>query len=168
MMQNQETNKDELSSPGEGRFAELRESVASIADDLKQLAEGRARAAKEHTEEGVQNLRKAIHRQPALAMGIALLVGAGLALVTVPSGGRRSPYRSGAWMPSIPSISRADLYDFADAIQHKAVQAANSVPITSSLERLADAISKIEPTALGSAFGKIGDLIQKIRTSDED
>ena len=168
MMQNQETNKDALSSPGEGIFAELRESVASIADELKQLAEGRARAAKEYGEEGVQNLRKAIHRQPALAMGIALVAGAALALVAVPSGGRRSSYRSGGWMPSIPSISRADLYEFADAIQRKAVQATHSVPVTSSLERLADAVSKLEPSALSSAFGKLSDLIQKTRTSVRD
>ena len=68
----------------------------------------------------------------------------------------------------MPSISRADLYEFADAIQRKTVQAANSAPFTSSLERLADAISKVEPSALSSAFGKISDLIQKARTRVKD
>ncbi len=168
MMQNQETNKDALSSPEEGTFAELRESVASIADDLKQVVEGRARAAKEQAEESAQDLRKAIRRQPAVAMGVALLAGATLALVAVPSGGRRSSSRWAAWMPSMPSISRADLYEFADAIQRKTVQAANSAPFTSSLERLADAISKVEPSALSSAFGKISDSIQKARTRVKD
>ncbi len=166
MMRGQETKNDALSSSGEASFADLRESIASIADDLKQVVETRGLAAKEQAEQGVHSLREAIRRQPALAMGIALLIGAAVALIGVPRGGQRSQFRS-SWLPSIPSVSRADLYDLADAIQRKTVHAVNSVPLASSLERVADALSKVEPSALSSAFEKIGSWFQQMRTANK-
>ncbi len=166
MMRGQETNKGALFSSGEAPFADLRESIVSIADDLKQVAEARGRGAKEQAEDGVQSLREAIRRQPALAMAIALLTGAAIALIGVPSGGQRPQSRS-SWLPSMPSVSRADLYDLADAIQRKTVHAVNSVPLASSLERIADALSKVEPSALSSAFEKIGSWFQQMRTASK-
>ena len=74
-------------SSGNGAFVELRDSIASIAGDLKDVAEVRARAAKEYAGEGVESLRSAIRRQPAVAMGLALLAGAALAIIAVPSFG---------------------------------------------------------------------------------
>lgn len=163
-MRGQETNNDALSS-SEASFADLRETVASIADDLKQVVEVRGRAAKEQAEEGVQSLREAIRRQPALAIAVALLAGAALALIAAPSTARRSQSRWASLIPSMPSVTRADLYDFAEAIQRKTVQAASSIPLASSLERVADALSKVEPSALSSAFEKFGSWFQQMRTA---
>ena len=72
-------------------------------------------------------------------------------------------------MPSMPSVTRADLYDFAHNMQNSALRAANSVPLTSSLERLVDAVSKVEPGAsLTSAIEKASGWIQKMLTAAKD
>jgi len=150
-------------SSGNGAFVELRDSIASIASDLKEVAEARGRAAKEHADEGLETLRTVIRRQPAVTMGLALLAGAAIAVFAVPSLRRRTSTRWDAWMPP---ISRSDLYDFADQIQRGAMRAANSVPVTSWLERLADAISRIEPsTSLNSTIEKIGSWFDGMRAS---
>ena len=150
-------------SSGNGAFVELRDSIASIAGDLKDVAEARGRAAKEHAGEGVETLRNAIRRQPAVAMSLALLVGAALAMIAAPSFGRQIPARWAGW---VPSISRADLYDVAEQVQRGAMRAASSVPVASWLERLADVVSRIEPsTSLNSAIEKIGSWFEKLRGS---
>jgi ElaB/YqjD/DUF883 family membrane-anchored ribosome-binding protein len=158
------------SSSDEWTLEEMRERVASIADDLKKVVEARTEAAKEQAQDGVRALRKGIRRQPALAMGIATAAGAVLALIAVPRFGRRTPVsRWDAWMPSMPSmpaITRADLYDFAHTMQNSASRAVNSVPLTSSLERLVDAVSKVEPNAsLTSAIEKASTWFQKMRAA---
>jgi ElaB/YqjD/DUF883 family membrane-anchored ribosome-binding protein len=164
----QEARKDAPSSSSSdpSTLDELRSSVASIADDLKKVVEARGQAAKEQAQDGVKALRKGIRRQPALAMAIATGVGAVLAVIAVPRFGRRAPVsRWDAWMPSMPTVTRADLYDFVHHIQNSALRPANSVPLTSSLERLVDAVSKVEPSAsLTSAIEKAGTWIQKLRT----
>jgi hypothetical protein len=144
--------------------------VASIADDLKKVVEARGQAAKEQAQDGVKALRKGIRRQPALAMAIATAAGAALAVIAVPRFGRRAPVsRWDAWTPSMPSITRADLYDFAHNMQTSVLRAANSVPLTSSLERLVEAISKVEPSSsLTSAIEKAGTWIQRMRGVPKD
>src|SRR5262245_53385475 len=133
----QEARKSE-SSPvptDEWTLEEMRERVAVIADDLKKVVAARAEAAKDQTQEGVAVVRKNIRKQPAVAMGVAVATGAALAVLLVPRFGRRRPAsRWEAWIPSMPSLTRADLYDFANNVQHSAMRAANSVPMTASLE----------------------------------
>ena len=155
------------SSSDDWTLEEMRERVAAIAEDLKKVVEARSYAAKEQAQDGVKALRKGIRRQPALAMGIATVAGATLALIAVPRLGRRAPVsRWDAWVPSMPSVTRADLYDFAHNMQTSALRAANSVPLTSSLERLVDAVSKVEPgSSLTSAIEKAGNWLQKMRTA---
>ena len=170
----QEARKDTPSSSSDDwTLDELRGSVASIADDLKKVVETRGRAAKEQAQDGVKALRKGVRKQPALAMAIATAVGAVIAVVAVPRFGRRAPVsRWDAWvpsMPSMPAVTRADLYDFAHNMQNSALRAANSVPLTSSLERLVDAVSKVEPGAsLTSAIEKASGWIQKMLTAVKD
>jgi ElaB/YqjD/DUF883 family membrane-anchored ribosome-binding protein len=167
----QEARKDiPSSSSDDWTLEELRNSVASIADDLKKIIEAHGQAAREQAQDGVKALRKGIRQQPALAMAIATAAGAILAVIAVPRLGRRVPAsRWDAWVPSMPSVTRADLYDFAHNMQNSALRAANSVPLTSSLERLVDAISKVEPGAsLASALEKTGGWIQKMRTGAKD
>lgn len=158
------------SSPSDaGAVEELRDSVASIANDLKDAAQARARAAQEKAGEGVETLQEAIRKEPALAMGIALLAGAALALIAVPNFERRAQSRWTDWMQPVLPVSRADLSDFAESIQRNAMRAANSVPFASSLERLADAVTKIEPSSsLNSAIEKVGALLQKIRNGSKN
>jgi ElaB/YqjD/DUF883 family membrane-anchored ribosome-binding protein len=163
----QEMRKDAHSASEEWTLDHLRESVADIAKDLKKVVDARAAAARENAQEGVKTLRKSIRKQPAAAMAIAAGAGAVLAVLLVPRFGRRPvPSRWQAWMPAMPSVTRADLYDLADSMQRSAMRAANSVPLTSSLERLVDAVSKVEPNAsLTSAIEKAGTWFQKMRSA---
>lgn len=170
----QEARKDAPSSSSDDwTLDDLRSSVASIADDLKKVVEARGQAAKEQAQHGVKTLRKGIRQQPAMAMAIAAAAGAVLAVIAVPRFGRRAPVsRWDAWMPSMPSmpgVTRADLYDFAHNMQNSALRAATSIPLTSSLERLVDAVSKMEHGAsLTSAIEKARGWIQKMLTVVKD
>jgi ElaB/YqjD/DUF883 family membrane-anchored ribosome-binding protein len=166
----QEVRKDApSSSSNDWTLDELRTSVASIAEDLKKVVEARGQAAKEQAQDGVKALRKSIRKQPGLAMAIATAAGAALVVIAVPRFGRRPASRWDKWVPAMPSITRADLHEFADSVQRSAMRAANSVPLTSSLERLVDAVSKVEPSAsLTSAIEKAGNWIQKMRTAAKD
>lgn len=66
----------------------------------------------------------------------------------------------------MPPVTRADLYDLADSVQRSANLAANSVPLSSSLERLLEALSKAEPGApLTAIVEKAGGLIQRLRSA---
>jgi len=66
----------------------------------------------------------------------------------------------------MPPVTRADLYDLADSVQRSATRAANSVPLSSSLERLLEALSKAEPGApLTAIVEKAGGLIQRLRSA---
>lgn len=144
---------------------ELRHSITSIADDLKHVAEARTRAAKEQAQDSAAALRRGIRQEPFLAMAIAAAAGAALAVAAMPRS-RRSFSRWDAWRPSMPPVTRADLYDLADSVQRSATRAANSVPLSSSLERLLEALSKAEPGApLTAIVEKAGGLIQRLRSA---
>jgi len=66
----------------------------------------------------------------------------------------------------MPPVTRADLYDLADSVQRSATRAANSVPLSSSLERLLEALSKAEPGApLTALVEKAGGLLQRLRSA---
>ena len=166
----QEVRKDAHSASDEWTLDQLRDSVAGIASDLKKVVDARAQAAQEQAQDGVKALRKGIRKQPAAAMAIAAGTGAVLAVLLVPRFGRRpAPSRWQTWvpsMPAMPSVTRADLYDFADNMHRSAMRAAHSVPFTSSLERLVDAVSKVEPNAsLTSAIEKAGNWFQNLRSA---
>jgi ElaB/YqjD/DUF883 family membrane-anchored ribosome-binding protein len=161
----QEVRKQAPSGSDEWTLDHLRESVADIASDLKKVVDARARAVQDNAQDGVKALRKSIRKQPTAAMAIAAGAGALLAVLLVPRFGRRPASRWQAWMPAMP-VTRADLYDFADSMQRSALRAANSVPLTSSLERLVDAMSKVEPNAsFASAVEKAGNWLQSLRSA---
>jgi hypothetical protein len=146
-------------------LADLRKSVTAISEELATIAERRTRAIREGAEAGSAELRKTIRRQPVLAMGVAAVAGALLALAVVPRFGSRSAPRSRweAWMPNMPQVTRADLHDMAENIQRQVSRAASSVPFSSSVERLVDALSKVEPTSsMNSAVEKIGSWLGRV------
>jgi hypothetical protein len=145
-------------------LADLRKSVTAISEELATIVERRSRALREGTEAGAAELRKAIRRQPILSMGVATLAGALVALALVP---RFSPHpvrsRWDGWMPQ---VTRADLHEMADNIQRQFSRAV-AAPFSSSMERLVDALSRVEPSAsmnsvvekLGSWLGRIPDAV---------
>jgi ElaB/YqjD/DUF883 family membrane-anchored ribosome-binding protein len=161
------------SEPQDGTLAELRKSVTEISKELATIVEQRSQAARETAEAGVASVRKGIRQQPVIAMGIATLAGAAVALLVVPrsalhrrpaSRGRYDAWMPNAWMPNnwMPNVTRADLQDFAENVQRSVVRAAHSVPVTSSFERVADALSKVEPgSSLSTLVDKIGTWVQQ-------
>jgi hypothetical protein len=159
----QESKKKAGAKSEDATLAELRKSVTEISKELATIVERRGRAARQSAEAGTAMLRKNIRQQPMLAMGVAMLTGALLALALVPRvGGRRpsSRWRYDAWMPH---VTRADLQELVDNLRHSVVRAAHSAPVTSSLERVADALSKVEPgSSLNSVVDKISSWLQRV------
>ncbi len=161
-----ELRKDAPSvSPDDRTFEELRQSIAAIADDLKHVAEARSRAAQEQAQDSAAALRRQILQQPVLAMVIAAAAGAALVVAAMPRS-RRFFSRWDAWSPLMPSITRADLYDLAESVRRSAAHAANSVPLSTLLERLLEALSRAKPGApLTTVPEKAGSLLQKLRSA---
>lgn len=138
---------------------ELRERVGEIAADLSKVAEQRTRAARQSVEAGADNLRSTIRRQPAVSVGVAVLAGALLAVLVVPRKSAASEKtRWTDWSP----VTRADFHDFADTIQRSMSRSLNAVPVTSTLERLAETVSRVDNGAgISSAVEKIGAWLQQ-------
>jgi len=160
----------ELSETDKRTVAELRKTIDGLAKDIAALAEQQARNAKETVEAGASTVRRSIRRQPALAMGAAAVAGAAVAIALVP---RRASHRSPAssWADWSP-VTRADLHDFADGMQRsmtRAMRSVNSVPLTSSLERVADALTKADRNAgVSSALEKVGGWLRPAQPSAAD
>lgn len=149
----------------EAALAELRDAVAVIAKEVTDIAERRTRAAREAAvdaaEAGTAELRRTIRRQPVLAMAVAAAAGAALALLIVPRLHRSSP--ASRWDRWTPGVTRADLYDLADTIQRSVSRAANSAaaPITPAFERMVDALSRADTSAVNSVIEKASGWWQK-------
>jgi ElaB/YqjD/DUF883 family membrane-anchored ribosome-binding protein len=145
----------------ESSLAEMRDSVAALAKEVADIAERRTRhvraAAVETAEAGTTEARRAIRRQPILAMGIAAAAGAVLALAVVPRFSRPQP--TSRWDAWTPNVTRADLHDMADSIQRSVARAAHSAsaPLTPSFERLVDALNRTDAQAsVTSVIDKLG------------
>jgi hypothetical protein len=158
-----EGTKTTVQGPDASTLAELRNSVSAIGDELSVVVERRSRALREGTQAGANSLRRTIRRQPVVAIGIATLAGALMALAVVPRGSRgRSASRWDGW---VPHVSRADLYEVADNLQRSAARAASAAPFASSLERLVDAVAKIEPKEpLNQMLQKAEGWLQRLRS----
>jgi hypothetical protein len=143
-------------------LAELRKSVSAIGEELSTVIERRGRALKESTEAGANSLRRSIRRQPVAAIGIATLAGALFALALVPRISRdRIPSRWAGW---VPQVSGADLYNAADSLQRSLARATSTAPLTSSLERLVDALTRIDSKeSLSEMLQKAGSWFQRVR-----
>jgi ElaB/YqjD/DUF883 family membrane-anchored ribosome-binding protein len=142
-----------------GALAEMRERLGEITSDLSKVAERRTRAARRSVEAGADTMRTTIRRQPVISVGIAALAGALLAVLVVPRAGpARSTSRWSDWAP----VSRADLREFADTVQRTMARSMSAVPVSSSLERLVDAVSRVDNSAgLSSTIEKIGAWLQQ-------
>lgn len=160
----------ELTENDKRTVSELRKTIDGLAKDIAAVAEKQAHNAKETVEAGASTVRRNIRRQPGLAMGVAAVTGAVLAIALVP---RRASRRSSAssWADWSP-VTRADLHDFADGMQRsmtRAMRSVNSVPLTSSLERVADALTKADQNAgVSSALEKVGGWLSRVQSGAAD
>ena len=156
---------------GEDTLAELRDSVTAIAKEVAEIAEKRTRAMRETVvdgaETGATEVRRAIRRQPAIAMGVAIAAGAAIALLVVPRFSRPTP--ASRWGERVdrwtPNVTRADLYDMADNIQRSVSRAATAAtaPVAPAFERMVDALSKADSSAVTSLIDKAGGWFGKVQ-----
>jgi len=167
-------------NPGEGGdatvLAELRASVNTLAKEVAAITEHRARAAAEKVasaaEAGTTELRRGIRRQPVLAMAVAAAAGAVVALAVVPR--RRHPRSTWDRLPSFdrwtPNVTRADLHDLADNIQRSVSRAAGAAaaPVTPAFERMVDAFSRADTSALNGLAEKFSGWFQKAQDKAKD
>ena len=154
--------------------SELRKQVNAIRDELSTVVEKRTRMVREGAEAGAATLRTNIRRQPALSMGIAALAGAVVAIALVPrfnfsrsrsrwDVSRLSDVNWDRYVPQMPQVTRADLYDALDSVQRTAMRAANRG--SSSVERLIDAMSRVESKeTLNDMLQKAGSWFQKAKS----
>jgi hypothetical protein len=143
-------------------LAELRKTVSAIGDELSTVIETRSRALKKGAEAGANSLRRSIRRQPAAAMGVATLAGAVLAVVVMP---RRDPTRRASRWTEWSPITRADLHDVGDRVQRSLARATNAAPLTSSLERLIEAMGRVESKeTFNKMLQKTGTWLQQMRS----
>ncbi len=146
----------------EATLAELRASVASLAKDIAVITEKRTRGARDAAWAGASEVRKAIRRQPAVAVGVAVGAGAIIALALTPRSSRKP---SSGWDRWTPPVTRADLYEVADNIQRSVSRAAHAMPaVTPTFERLIDAILRTDPSAsMSSVAEKASSWFQKLQ-----
>jgi hypothetical protein len=151
----------------EATLAELRDQVTSLAKDVADIAERRTRAAREAVVEGAETgakeVRKAIRRQPAIAMAVSVAAGAALALLLVPRFSRPAQSRWDRFERWTPNVTRADLYDMADNIQRSVSRAASAAaaPVTPAFERMVEALSRADTSAVSSLMEKAGGWFTK-------
>jgi chorismate mutase len=159
----------------ESTLAELRDSVADIAKQVADIAEKRTRAARaaavETAEAGASELRRNIRKQPVVAMAVAAAAGALLAIAFVPRFGRSAPVsRWDRWAPNMPNVTRADLYELADNIQRSVTRAANAAaaPVAPAFERMVEALSRTDSSAVSSLLEKAGGWFGKAKDKVEE
>lgn len=149
----------------ESTIAELRKSVGAIGEQLQVVVEKRGRQLKRGADAGADSLRRSIRRQPVLAVGVATLAGALLAIAVAPRAFRG--HSASHWHWNSP-ISRADLHELADSIQRSVARVAGNVPLTSSLERMVDAITTARaetPAAFNVLAERVGAWLRRAQSS---
>lgn len=154
------------SAGDEATLAELRKTIDGLAKDIATVAEKRAKQGAEAVDAGATALKRQIRRQPVIAIGTAALAGALLAVLIVPRHRTRTPSsRWAAWSP----VTRSDLDEVADRLHRsvkRATSSVSSVPISSSLERLADALTRADREAgISSALERVGSWWSKAQSS---
>ena len=96
------------------------------------------------------------------------LAGAVLAILIVPSRPSRPASRwavprwdswAPGWMPSMPSLTRADLYDAMDNVQRSVSRAASAAPGT--FERLLEALTRVDPQG---TIDKAGSWLERMQS----
>jgi ElaB/YqjD/DUF883 family membrane-anchored ribosome-binding protein len=145
-------------------LAELRKDVAAIVGDLKTIVERRAAEAGQTVYLAAGETREVIRSHPLAAIGVAILLGAGLARLIVPARQARSPYAMPAWasLQQMPAHLMQTTREFPASVAHSNTFAS----LASTLERVVEQISTLDPKSqLSPALEKAGALWNGLRTS---
>ncbi|KWT72633.1 hypothetical protein APY04_0072 [Hyphomicrobium sulfonivorans] len=143
-------------------IADLRATLASLANEVSTIVEQRSRAAASAAAEAVKphvdTVQQSIRSQPVISMALAAGLGALLAVALVPRAPRQKTLRE-RW---VPNVTRADLNNLADqlssAVSRLHVPSMPAMPDTSSFERVLSKLAHADPTGpMSNAFDKIAE-----------
>lgn len=141
-------------------IAELRATLASLANEVSTIVEKRSRAAAEAVKPHVDTVQQTIRRQPAISMAVAAGIGALIAIAFIPRSSQPRTLRE-RW---VPNVWRADLNDLAGQLQSAVsrlhVPSMPSMPDTSTFERMLAKIAHADPTRpMSNAIDKIAEWV---------
>jgi hypothetical protein len=152
--------------PDPAVLAELRRDLAAIVADVREIVARRAVEASTLAQDGmtqtVDAARSSIRLHPILAIGIAVLLGAGAAVaLTRASGSSRRRERS--W--SLPAQA-AGFVRSASEIPGAVMRSSTLSTLSTAFERLVDAISTIDPKSpLGPTWGKASSWLSDLKSA---
>ena len=121
------------------RVAELRHELTSLAQTIAGVAAARVADVERLAAGGAENLRSNIEARPWTSLGVAAAAGALLAVAIVPK-------RTGHFRYNDATTYNAE--NITAAVRRAVAHGVDSQPITSRLERLVEAISKIDASAV--------------------
>ncbi len=147
----------------ETEFAALRAELAEVVAQLQAVVADRAgraaAAAAQGTERALEGLRDGVRSNPMLAVGIAVVIGAAIAVVFVPRGmltGRSPVVRPGDWslenLSNRASTTQAEIERLARSAYAQVPRASSLLP---SFERMIDSLASLDSN------GSLAPAIQK-------
>ncbi len=156
------TNSDQDARASQ--LAALRTELASIATEFGQVVEARSGQAKkfvvEEASAGLNATRSVIRAQPMASLGVAIVVGAALAVLIVPKGYSRRSARPRDWSLD---ATRAEFNGAIDRARN-AMPHVNTGSLMSSFERMVESLSSIDAkSALMPTWEKIAPWLQSLR-----
>lgn len=124
------------------RLSELRDELANLAQTVAGITATRVAEVERLATGGAENLRSNIEARPWTSLGVAAAAGALLAMAIMPKRTERFRY-DGAAAYNAENITAA--------VRRAVAHGVDSQPITSRLERVVEAISRIDASAVTSS-----------------
>ncbi len=121
------------------RVAELRDELSSLAQTIAGMTAARVADVERLAAGGAENLRSNIEARPWASLGMAAAAGALLAVAIMPK-------RTGQFRYNDATTYNAE--NITAAVRRAVAHGVDTQPITSRLERVVEAISKIDASAV--------------------
>jgi ElaB/YqjD/DUF883 family membrane-anchored ribosome-binding protein len=155
-------SQSQPTGPDHDVLMELRKDLAAVVAELTTVVERRAAEAEVMAGRAIEGTSQIIRLHPVAAVAIAMLVGAGIAQIVVPS---RRPAHSSmhlpAWTaPAMPAAWMQSARDFPASVARSSAFAS----LASILERVVEQISTLDPKSqLSPALDKAGHWLNGLR-----
>jgi hypothetical protein len=152
--------------PDPAVLAELRRDLAAIVADVREIVARRAVEASTLAQDGmtqtVDAARSSIRTHPFLAIGIAVLMGAGAAVALTAVAG---PSRQRQRAPSLPERAAGFIHS-ASEFPGTVLNSPTISSWSTAFERLVEAISTIDPKSpLGPTWGKASSWLSDLKSA---
>jgi ElaB/YqjD/DUF883 family membrane-anchored ribosome-binding protein len=124
---------------GDERLAALRSELESLTQTIADLTVRGTAAVENAASDGAASLRETIEQRPWMALGVAVAIGAVIAVAVVPKS--RRGVRFG-------DTSTYNTDDIAATVRRAVERRVDTQPLISRLERMMESISSIDPATL--------------------